>query len=92
MIRFYQGLLAGKTPAVALKTAQTWIQSVSKDELIDWITQLSQLPGLPSNPRDRLKAHAENLRKKEEGTMETNQSIDYSHPYYRAAFTLTGWG
>jgi CHAT domain-containing protein/tetratricopeptide (TPR) repeat protein len=91
MIRFYQNLLVGSPPATALKLAQQWLQTVSYAQLADWIMQLSQLPDLPPIVAERLQARAKNTLKSE-GTMEANQPTEYQHPYYWAAFTLTGWG
>jgi tetratricopeptide (TPR) repeat protein len=44
IIQFYQFLLEGDSPTIALRKAQHWLQTVTWQQLADWITQLSQLP------------------------------------------------
>ncbi|MBC7970810.1 MAG: CHAT domain-containing protein [Verrucomicrobia bacterium] len=91
MLQFYQRLLAGDTPATALKQSQHWLRTITWAELAAWITELSQLPGLEPGIVDRLTARAKNTLK-EGSTIGLNQPIKYSNPYYWAAFTLTGQG
>jgi CHAT domain-containing protein len=90
IIQFYQFLLEGDPPRVALKRAQQWLRDETWEGLANWIAKLSQLPGLQEGV-DPLIARAKNTRK--EGTiMGLNQPTKYSHPYHWAAFTLTGRG
>ncbi len=91
MIRFYQNLLAGSTPATALKLAQQWLQTVSKKDLASWIIQLAKLEGLPLVVAERLEARAKNTFASG-GTINLDQPTRYQHPYYWAAFTLIGQG
>jgi tetratricopeptide (TPR) repeat protein/CHAT domain-containing protein len=91
MIRFYQFLLTGDTPSIALRQAQRWLQTVTWQQLADWIVQLSQLPNLDRGYIDILTPRAKNTLK--EGTiMGLDKPTKYSHPYYWAAFTMTGQG
>jgi CHAT domain-containing protein/Flp pilus assembly protein TadD len=90
-IYFYQQLLAGKSPTVSLALTQKWMQILTWQELVDWLTQLSQLPHLGIGIIDRLKAHITNMPKRA-GIICLNKPTEYSHPYYWAAFTLTGEG
>jgi CHAT domain-containing protein len=86
ILQFYCQILEGKSPAQALTYSQTWMKTVTNDQLrlrcIYWIDRL------PGNDRIRpfLKTARNNL-----GTMEPNQT-PYSHPYYWAAFILSGRG
>jgi CHAT domain-containing protein/Flp pilus assembly protein TadD len=91
MIRFYQFLLTGDTPSMALRQAQCWLQTVTWQQLADWIAQLSQLPNLDPGSIDILTPRAKNTLK--EGTiMGLDKPTKYSHPYYWAAFIMTGQG
>ena len=88
IIRFYQFLLSGDSLSTALNHAQSWLRTVTWEQLTDWIILLSQLPGLDQG-QDILAARANNTRR--EGTiMGPNQPTKYSHPFYWAGFTLTG--
>lgn len=88
--RFYQFLLAGKPPRIALQKTQHWLKTLTWQQLSDWISELSQQPEL-KQVQDLLAPRAKNTLK--EGTiMGLNQPTKYSHPYYWAGFTLTGRG
>lgn len=88
MIYFYQELLAGDSPALALKNTQNWLKNLTWQELANWIEQLGQLPSLPEGV-DQLNARAENTIK-EGSKIGLDQLTKYSDPYYWAAYTLTG--
>jgi tetratricopeptide (TPR) repeat protein/CHAT domain-containing protein len=90
-IYFYQQLLAGKSPAIALTLTQRWMQQVTWQNLADWLTKISQLPHIDIGIVDRLNARITNTLK-EGGTIGLNRPTKYSHAYYWAAFTLTGEG
>jgi CHAT domain-containing protein len=88
MVNFYQRLLAGESPALALKNTQNWLKNITWQQLAHWIEQLGQLPDLMEWV-DRLEARAANILK-EGSTIGLDQLTEYSDPYYWAAYTLTG--
>ncbi|KAM3092172.1 CHAT domain-containing protein [Phormidesmis sp. 146-35] len=87
MIRFYQGLLAGDAPAVALKQAQHWLKTVTYLELIGWLNALT-VEGLSYRWRKELEVQVD-LLKEQQGTIKPSDR-PYNQPFYWAAFTLTG--
>ncbi|WP_147069062.1 CHAT domain-containing protein [Microcystis aeruginosa] len=88
MVNFYQRLLAGESPALALKNTQNWLKNITWQQLANWIEQLGQLPDLREGV-DRLEARAANTLK-EGSTIGLDQLTEYGDPYYWAAYTLTG--
>ncbi|KAM3115513.1 CHAT domain-containing protein [Phormidesmis sp. 146-33] len=87
MIRFYQALLAGDAPAVALKQAQHWLKTVTYLELIGWLNALT-VEGLSYRWRKELEVQVD-LLKEQQGTIKPSDR-PYNQPFYWAAFTLTG--
>lgn len=84
IVKFYQHLEAGQSPPMALKSAQLWLKTANREQLIEWldqvIPQLAQYKSLQlvlQDQRDLL------------DRME-NDNPPYSHPYYWAAFTISG--
>ena len=88
MINFYQRLLAGESPALALKNTQNWLKNITWQQLANWIEQLRLLPSLMEGV-DRLEVRAANILK-EGSTIGLDQLTEYSDPYHWAAYTLTG--
>ncbi|CCI21411.1 CHAT domain-containing protein [Microcystis aeruginosa] len=88
MVNFYQRLLAGESPALALKNTQNWLKNITWQQLANWIEQLGQLPSLTEGV-DRLEVRAANTLK-EGSTIGLDQLTEYSDPYHWAAYTLTG--
>ncbi|NEO86135.1 MAG: tetratricopeptide repeat protein [Spirulina sp. SIO3F2] len=85
-IRFYQLWLDEKLPmAQALHQAQTWLRTITDSQLAAWLEQLAQ--GV-ENP-DTRNLITDEMRKLESSSR-LESSCPYGHPYYWAAFTLTG--
>jgi CHAT domain-containing protein/Tfp pilus assembly protein PilF len=84
IVKFYQHLEAGQSPPMALKSAQGWLKTATRKQLVEWldrvITQLTNHKSLQlilQDQRDLL------------DRMENNDP-PYCHPYYWAAFTISG--
>jgi CHAT domain-containing protein len=88
IIHFYQQILNGKKASIALRTTQTWMQTLTWEELDQWITDLSQIENLTYRWKKELHQSIEDIQK-EQGKMNDIRT-PYANPYYWAAFTLVG--
>lgn len=88
MIRFYQALQQGNSPARALQQAQTWLRTLTEAKLVEWLLEL--LPWVEAEPGvyEYLSKYARTIQK-DPSRMESPEAL-YAHPYYWAAFILTG--
>jgi CHAT domain-containing protein len=92
MIRFYQFLQNGMTAAEALKRSQSWLSTVTRLELADWLTEISQLKNLDPLIKQELEQQAHSLREEANASTIDLHHPPYADPYHWAAFTLTGRG
>ncbi|NEQ69757.1 MAG: CHAT domain-containing protein [Symploca sp. SIO2D2] len=84
MVEFYQQLETGQPPAAALKAAQSWLKTATRDQLIAWLDlAIAKLYDEPA-PRLVLEDRREVISR-----MDKNH-IPFSHPYYWAAFSISG--
>ena len=88
IIHFYQQILNGETASIALRTTQTWMQTLTWEELDQWITDLSQIENLTYRWKKELCQSIEDIQK-EQGKMNEIRT-PYANPYYWAAFALVG--
>ena len=79
MIKFYQVLVSGRSPAAALSQAQRWLVSISKKELETWMmdTMTKLSPTLRLSLSRLLSAQSD------------TESV-YQNPYHLAAFQVIG--
>jgi CHAT domain-containing protein/tetratricopeptide (TPR) repeat protein len=92
MVYFYQRLLAGQSPGVALQAAQQWLRTVTYVDLADWLQTLltPALEETEPSAYDSLRTEIEAIQAGAD-TIEAGQP-PYGDPYYWAAFVLTGLG
>jgi CHAT domain-containing protein/lipoprotein NlpI len=82
MIEFYRRRQSGKTEAAALAEATQWLKELTVQQLKEWYEAfLTQLP-----PEICIVVEDEVYKL---GKMEPDKKL-YNHPYYWAAFTITG--
>jgi len=82
VVQFYRELQQGQSPPLALKAAQTFLRTATRADLVQWLDW-----AIPKLPRS-LSLILEETKRGLATMMETEQP--YSHPYYWAAFTLSG--
>ncbi|RCJ37938.1 prenyltransferase [Nostoc minutum NIES-26] len=86
MIQFYQLLQQGKPKTVALAEATQWLRNVTNAELAEWYAvQIAKLPENEELVRRFLSRYLDNIK----NTAEPNNK-PYNHPYFWAAYTITG--
>lgn len=88
ILKFYE-LYPQVPPAQALKSAQTWLRSLTYEALLQWLDRTAQLPpdhAYRQDLQDEITLIQKNLT---EHKIELHQT-PYSDPYHWAAFTLTG--
>jgi CHAT domain-containing protein len=91
MIRFYQILLTGESAVIALKSAQTWLQTLENAQLTTWLeTEILALPHLSGDARNRIESQIRRIRQSATIDPQTLTATPYADPYHWAAFTLTG--
>ena len=81
ILEFYRQLLGGKNAPTALKSAQTWLQTASKEQLTNWLHNLDPLAGTSEGLL--LTKLIETLDRK-------GENCPYAALYYWAGFTLLG--
>jgi tetratricopeptide (TPR) repeat protein len=92
MIEFYRHFVAGVAAAEALKQAQFWLKTVTYAKLAEWYLQRA------AELTDDSKSHFQSYLRREATILQQDigeAKIDpehspYTHPYYWAAFTVTG--
>jgi CHAT domain-containing protein len=87
-VRFYQAYLAGEPAADALSIAQTWLQTLTYQDLIHWLEQLQAANPLGKYCQKEIATQIM-LLNQEMGTMGPTAK-PYAHPYYWVGFILTG--
>jgi tetratricopeptide (TPR) repeat protein/CHAT domain-containing protein len=90
MIRFYQFLQNKMNPAEALKRSQSWLRTVMRLELADWLIEASRLKNLDPLIEQELEQQAYILREEVNASTIDLHHPPYADPYHWAAFTLTG--
>ena len=87
MIEFYRRLQSGKTSIIALTEAVEWLRELTAGELTKWYESLlNQLP--PEGLRMKAQLATQLYRTSQ---MEADTKL-YNHPYYWAAFVISGIG
>jgi tetratricopeptide (TPR) repeat protein len=88
MVHFYQALLKGQPPAIALQSSQQQFQSLTSNQFISWLTDLGQRLPPHSGVKKILQSEVNGFQKRQE----TPDRINFRDPYHWAAFTITGRG
>ncbi|MFM2063680.1 MAG: hypothetical protein RLZZ507_3351 [Cyanobacteriota bacterium] len=85
IIEFYRRLLVHQSPVMALSEATNWLRDITVAELITWYEDLlSNLHSEDLRLRNYVTMQIDNMRKL------SPQQQPYHHPYYWAAFIITG--
>ncbi|WP_313888472.1 CHAT domain-containing protein [Nostoc spongiaeforme] len=86
MIQFYQLLQQNKPETIALAEATQWLRNVTNAELAQWYA--AQIAKLPENQGLLYNFWSRHLNKLKNNPEPSKQP--YNHPYFWAAFTITG--
>jgi len=85
MVHFYQMLQQGKPEKTALADASQWLQNVTNEELTKWYEAVTEKN--PTNQVSLLRFLSRRIDKLKQATQNYQP---YKHPYFWAAFTITG--
>ena len=91
MIYFYQRWLeAGDSLPVALANAQKWLREATREDLAAWYQgEIDKITGNSSEQSEDEAMLIESL-KTDQLELDKKEYQPYKHPYYWAAFTITG--
>ncbi|WP_392476593.1 CHAT domain-containing protein [Nostoc sp. C110] len=89
MINFYQRIKDGHHPALALKEAQEWLRIVTRDELVEWLSEyIFIIRNYKPTAADVLLSLRNNLNRQLDEQKLGN--IPFKGIYYWAGFVITG--
>jgi CHAT domain-containing protein/tetratricopeptide (TPR) repeat protein len=85
LIEFYRRMQPDKSAATALAEATAWLRELTAEELTNWYENL-----LHNLHPDELRIRAYVATQQYRSSKMSPEQKPYSHPYYWAAFTITG--